>query len=198
MSRVILLSRSAELAAVVRLLGGLAGLQVEVSGTADGEDVTSGFRWEPDDLLLLDLRSCAAADLSGVVALPAEPPARSRVVVLHPQEAVAQALSAEWTGAAEGPVRWLPQDLPVLSTLDLLRLHSARCRAREESPDLSALTRREFEVTELAARGRSNAEIAQQLELSAETVKTYVARSREKLGLDTRDELREAYRRAEG
>jgi DNA-binding NarL/FixJ family response regulator len=55
-------------------------------------------------------------------------------------------------------------------------------RAAAESDATSILTSRESEVLLLIARGLSNVEIAQQLELSVETVKTHVKRIYVKCG----------------
>jgi DNA-binding NarL/FixJ family response regulator len=55
-------------------------------------------------------------------------------------------------------------------------------------PDL--LTPREADVLELLQGGRSNAEIAQALQVSVETVRTHARRIYRKLGVKTRRELR--------
>src|SRR5437868_6295028 len=51
------------------------------------------------------------------------------------------------------------------------------------------LSRREIQVTELAAQGYSNKQIAAQFRLSEHTVKNYLSRAFEKLGVSNRCEL---------
>ena len=55
--------------------------------------------------------------------------------------------------------------------------------------DFSLLSRREIEVARLAAKGYTNAQIAEALFISTETVKRHMASIFEKLEIDSRKEL---------
>jgi DNA-binding CsgD family transcriptional regulator len=63
---------------------------------------------------------------------------------------------------------------------------------RAQTEGLSSLTPRQRQVCELAAAGRTNRAIAQQLFLSVKTVETHLAAAYEKLGVGTREALVEA------
>ena len=65
----------------------------------------------------------------------------------------------------------------------------ARARRRSRAP--RALTPRQRQVCELAAAGRGNRAIAQELFLSIKTVETHLAAGYRKLGVNTRAELAE-------
>jgi DNA-binding NarL/FixJ family response regulator len=58
----------------------------------------------------------------------------------------------------------------------------AAVRGTSDDPRLSALTERELEVLRAVATGLTNAEIAQELQLSESTVKTHVGRAFAKIG----------------
>ncbi|MFD7713391.1 response regulator [Streptomyces sp. NPDC059785] len=60
---------------------------------------------------------------------------------------------------------------------------------RTAAPGLEALTRREREVTALAARGLSNEEIAAHMVISPYTAKTHISRAMTKLGARDRAQL---------
>jgi DNA-binding NarL/FixJ family response regulator len=71
-------------------------------------------------------------------------------------------------------------------TRQLVGRYAARIRPVAGTPRDSALTPRELEVLRLIADGLSNGEIAGTLQLSQETVKTFVSRILAKLGLRDR------------
>jgi DNA-binding NarL/FixJ family response regulator len=75
-----------------------------------------------------------------------------------------------------------------LASRGLTVLPPATLDGPQTGPDL--LTPREADVLELLQGGRSNAEIAQALHVSIETVRTHVRRIYRKLGVRTRRELR--------
>lgn len=58
-----------------------------------------------------------------------------------------------------------------------------------DNANVRRLAKREMEVAELASRGQSNRQIAEQLKLSEHTVKNYLFRVFEKLGVSNRFEL---------
>ena len=67
--------------------------------------------------------------------------------------------------------------------------HRAAGDRRARRPRRSTLTSREAQLVELARRGLSNAEIADQLVLSVRTVETHLYRAMHKLGVSDRREL---------
>jgi DNA-binding NarL/FixJ family response regulator len=84
-----------------------------------------------------------------------------------------------------------PSAILVLSPDDLDRIADAlagerAARLHAVPPAVGSLTDRELEVLRQVARGRSNAEIAEELVVSTATVKTHVARVLAKLGVRDR------------
>jgi DNA-binding NarL/FixJ family response regulator len=71
--------------------------------------------------------------------------------------------------------------------LDALR-NTLSCEGMEDGK-LRLLSKRELEVAEHAAQGQSNKQIADELRLSEHTVKNYLFRVFEKLGVSSRSEL---------
>ena len=61
----------------------------------------------------------------------------------------------------------------------------------KQSDPFSILSRREKEVARLAAKGYTNAQIAEELYISTETVKRHMSTMFVKLGLESRKQLKE-------
>jgi DNA-binding NarL/FixJ family response regulator len=59
-------------------------------------------------------------------------------------------------------------------------------RAIARAPEHASLSKREREILRLLADGKSNDEIAKELLISADTVRTYLRRAMKKLDADTR------------
>lgn len=116
-----------------------------------------------------DRRRVAAAVLAGASA------------VLHKSEPL-DALIAAVRRLTAGE-RWFSPT----ETVELMRLAEEAWRGERDARDgIAGLTAREREVLVALARGASNAEIAQQLGIGVETVRTHVANVFSKIGVDSR------------
>jgi DNA-binding NarL/FixJ family response regulator len=174
-----------------------------VATAADGEEAVR-LSWEHrPDIVLMDIRMPALDGIAATRQICATAgDAGPRVLVLTTfdlDEYVYDALQAGASGflLKDAPPESLFEAVRVVAAGDALlapvitrrliaefaRLRPAQ-RTRPE--DLDVLTRRELEILSLVAAGLSNQEIARQLVLSNETVKTHVSHVLRKLGLRDR------------
>jgi two-component system, NarL family, response regulator LiaR len=173
---------------------------VEVVGESqDGSRALADVRALEPDVVLLDLMMPPPDGLEVLDALGRDHPA-VRVVVLTSStddDAVVRALRAgalsylTKTASVEeitAAVRAAARGEGLLSGPDLGRLvrtgHGARAGSPRET--LALLSTRESEVLACVARGRTNREIARELGIGEETVKTHVTRILAKLGVQDR------------
>ncbi|QZY29665.1 response regulator [Nocardioides coralli] len=179
------------------ILGTEPDLEV-VGEAADGRAAIDACAELAPDVVLMDVRMPGVDGIEAtraVTALP-DPP---RVLVLTTfdlDEVVYDALRAGASGflLKDAPEERLVTAIRVVAeggslfapsvTRRLIAEFSQR--APRSTVDLGALTEREQEVLRLVARGRSNAEIAGELFVSENTVKTHVARVLMKLGVRDR------------
>ena len=179
---------------------------ITVVGSADdGAEAVELVRRARPDVVLMDIRMPRMNGLEAtrqVLAMPGlEHP---RVVILTTFDADEYVFSALRAGASGfllkdataedlvAAVRIVAAGEALLApsvTRRLIADYAARPAPREPSAALSPLTERELGVMRLVATGRSNAEIADELVLSEQTVKTHVSRILGKLGLRDRTQI---------
>ena len=171
---------------------------LEVLGeAADGADVVpAAVRLRPD-VVLMDVRMPAVDGIQATRLLldrMAEPPRVLVVTTFENDEYVYEALRAGASGfllkrsrpqQIVDAVRVVARGDSLLFPAAVRRLAAAYGPARERLPGVR-LTDREGEVLRLMADGRSNAEIAAELVLGLETVKTHVGNVLTKLGVRDR------------
>lgn len=144
------------------------------------------------DVVCLDLRfgpgQMGGADAAARLTQLAGPP----VLILTTYDSDAEILAAVEAGATG----YLLKDAPTEELTAAIRAASAgevalgpavqkRLLGRIRTPSVS-LTKRELEVLELVAAGRSNDDVAAELFVSRATVKTHLVHIFEKLGVESR------------
>ena len=186
----------------------IASAQYEVVGRiADGAEVLPAIEALQPEIVLLDV-SMPGMTGTEILARLREQDSPAKVVLLTAQledDALLEAmrLSVEGIVLKNGGERslidcldkvtaggrWIPQDLLV---------RASALRERQKSDPLNTLSERERQLSELVAEGLRNRAIAEELGLSEGTVKVYLNRIYEKLGISSRTELVLAISRARG
>ncbi|MFJ9538339.1 response regulator [Streptomyces sp. NPDC101225] len=179
---------------------------IEVVGEApDGERGLALVRAHTPDIALIDVQMPVMTGIEATRRIAADPAlAAVRVVILTNyglDEYVFEALRAGASGflLKDTEPADLLQAIEVVArgeallspsvTRTLIGEFVSRPPDRATAPGLDCLTRREREVTALAARGLSNEEIAAHMVVSPFTAKTHVSRAMTKLGARDRAQL---------
>jgi DNA-binding NarL/FixJ family response regulator len=173
-----------------------------VGEASDGrEAVAETARLRPD-VAVLDVRMPRLDGLAATEAILAAPGNDTRVLVLTTYDADEYVYRALRAGASGFLLKSLaPEELvaamrvaargdalidPSVTRRLVAKFAAVLEPTAAEPPELARLTSREREVLLLIANACSNAEIARQLHVGEETVKTHVSRVLSKLGLPDR------------
>ena len=186
------------------LLDAHEGITV-VGTTDDGDGIADVVRRTGPDVVLMDIRMPKVNGLDATRAIMAMPGTPPKVIMLTTFDADEYVFSALRAGASgfllkDSPPEELTHAVRVVAAGEALlspkvtRALIADYAARPTLPvssdaPLSALTDRELDVMKLVAAGRSNAEIATELYLAEQTVKTHVSRILNKLDLRDRTQM---------
>jgi DNA-binding NarL/FixJ family response regulator len=179
---------------------------IEVVGeAADGEQGVALVRAHLPDIALIDVQMPVMTGIEATRRIAADPALSAvRVVILTNyglDEYVFEALRAGASGflLKDTEPADLLQAIEVVAhgeallspsvTRTLIGEFVSRPPDRATAPGLDCLTRREREVTALAARGLSNEEVAAHMVISPFTAKTHISRAMTKLGARDRAQL---------
>lgn len=160
-----------------------------VAEATNGQEAIEKFRSHRPDVTLMDLQMPALNGIEAIIGIRSEFP-NARIIVLTTYAGDVQVLRALKAGARgyllKGHVR--------RELLDTIRaVHAGQKRIPPEVASELAehtsddeLTRREIEVLRLIAIGNANKEIAIQLAIAEETVKSHITNILAKLGANDR------------
>ncbi len=179
---------------------------LEVVGTAeDGAGITDVVRRTRPDVVIMDIRMPKVNGLEAartVLSMPGDPPRILMLTTFDADEYVFSALRAGASGflLKDATPEELVHAVRVVASGEALLspkitrtlIADYATRPSGPTPDstlLNALTDRELDVMRLVARGRSNGEIADELHLAEQTVKTHVSRILSKLSLRDRTQI---------
>lgn len=185
----------------VALLGAQPDLEV-VGTAADGSEALQVVRRTHPDVVLMDVRMPVMDGIEALRQLSENPAtAHTKVVMLTTFDADEYVHESLRLGASgfllkdaspdelASAIRVVHAGEALLSpsvTRQVIAQFARAPRKRRADPRLKQLTEREREVLENIARGSSNSEIAAELFLAEQTVKTHVSRILGKLGLRDR------------
>lgn len=179
---------------LILLLDEEVGFEV-VAEAGDVDGARRYVRGHHPDVLVLDLNMPGGSSLEAIPLILEESP-ETAIVVLTMQDDPAFARQALLAGAL-GYVLKEAADTELIEAVRRAAVGEtylnprlgARLASAPESGRPDELSEREVDVLRLIALGHTNAEIAQQLNLSVRTVETHRAHIQQKLRLSSRAEL---------
>ncbi len=206
MIRVVVVDDQALVRAGFRVLVDSAPDFAVVGVAADGQEAVRVVRETCPDVVLMDIRMPEMDGIEAtrqIIAAGGDGPTRVLILTTFElDEYVYEALKAGASGflLKDTPPEDLLDAITVIAggnallapsvTKTLIAEFASRSTHRyQDTKLLATVTPREQEVLVLVSRGRSNAEIAEELHMSAATAKTHVSRILTKLGARDRAQL---------
>jgi two-component system, NarL family, response regulator len=173
---------------IAALISGQTDMKL-VAEASNGEEAVAQYRLHRPDVRLMDLQMPGMSGIETIIVIRDESP-DARIIVLTTYRGDVQVLRALKAGARGYVLKGHVHK----ALLDTIRgVHAGEKRI---SPEIAAeladhageeeLTAREIAVLRLVAFGNTNKEIAAQLRISDETVKSHVTNILEKLGAHDR------------
>ncbi len=173
---------------LVALLKAVDGLEV-VGEAADGVEAIAQFREHQPAITLIDLRLPRMGGVEVIQRIRVESP-QARFIVLTTYDGDEDIYRALKAGAKAYLLKGMTSE-ELIATIQAVhagrsRIPPAIAERLAERMGAEDLTQREFQVLEQIVYGKSNKEIAAELEVSEATVKTHINSLLGKLGVNDR------------
>jgi len=173
---------------LVALLNVVDGLEV-VGEAADGVDAIAQFRKCQPDITLVDLRLPRLSGVEVIERVSMETP-QARFIVLTTYDGDEDIYRALQAGAKAYLLKGMTSE-ELIATIRMVHAGKSYippeiAQKLAERMGVEELTPREFDVLEQIVHGKSNKEIATELEISEATVKTHINSLLGKLGVTDR------------
>lgn len=190
--RAILLESNPDIALMLPCICAALGIPLTAAGTVDA--VRRATRQAAfDDIIIVDCSLDRSEDHMRCIAVVRQA-ALDAHIIYDPAVPDLTTFQREVERAARGDLTWLPATVGLIESLTLLRdLRDHILQARALSPH-RPLTEHQQRVWALVAKNRSHAEIAQEIGSSKGAIKQDIVRIKEKLGVDTTEQLKAAHR----
>jgi len=173
---------------LVALLNVAEGMEV-VAEAADGVEAITQFRKHHPDVTLMDLRLPRMSGVDAIERIRMETP-QARFIVLTTYDGDEDIYRALKAGAKAYLLKGMTSEdlIRTIHTVHAGKSHIPAAIAERLAERMGAqdLTPREFDVLEQIVHGKSNREIAAELEVSEATVKTHINSLLSKLGVSDR------------
>ncbi|MDT7598105.1 MAG: hypothetical protein QOK26_182 [Pseudonocardiales bacterium] len=170
---------------LTRVMGAVTGM-VRIDAVGHGNELLARYSRQPVDIVLVGTQRAVPTGVDAVRRLLAAYPTANVIVFGAPDDA--GSITAAIAGGARGYLRWDATRPDLLAALTHTLTSNAVQSAVTRTGPVTALTERELQVMLGMSQGKSNGQIARELFLSEDTIKTHARRLFRKLGVKDRAE----------
>jgi DNA-binding NarL/FixJ family response regulator len=170
---------------LTRVMGAVAGM-ARIDAVGHGNELLARYSRQPVDIVLVGTQRAVPTGVDAVRRLLAAYPTANVIVFGAPDDA--GSITAAIAGGARGYLRWDATRPDLLAALTHTLTSNAVQSAVTRTGPVTALTERELQVMLGMSQGKSNGQIARELFLSEDTIKTHARRLFRKLGVKDRAE----------
>ena len=170
---------------LTRVMSAVIGIQ-RIDSVVHGNELVAQYSRRAADIVLVGTQRAVPGGVEAVRRLLAAYPSANVIVFGAPDDA--GSITAAIAGGARGYLRWDASRPGLVAALTHTLISNAMAAPVSRAIPTVQLTERELQVMLGMSQGKSNGEIARELYLSEDTVKTHARRLFRRLGVKDRAE----------